>query len=100
VKDWTAEERQQLRDEVPRLGFRATVRGRSLLDVAKQCLATAHEGLKRRHRLDAQGRDETRDLQPLDEFVERGRTPAEDLLEKFHGPWHGSVAPLYDEHVL
>src|SRR5690349_17790321 len=27
AKDWTAEERQTLRDEVPRLGFRATIRG-------------------------------------------------------------------------
>ena len=28
VKDWTAEERQALRDEVPKLGFKAAVRGR------------------------------------------------------------------------
>src|SRR5262249_5933526 len=49
VKDWTAEERQTLRDEVPRLGFRAGVRGRSMLDLAKACLAIAHEGLARRH---------------------------------------------------
>src|SRR5882672_10903340 len=91
AKDWTAEERQKLRDDVPRLGFRATVRGRSLLDLAKQTLAISHEGLRRRRRLDAAGRDETRHLEPIDEFVARGRTPAEELLEKFHGPWRGSV---------
>src|SRR5690348_7510111 len=100
VKDWAAEERQTLRDQVPSLGFRATIRGRSLLDLAKQCLAIAHEGLKRRRFRDALGRDETRHLEPLDEFVERGRTPADELLEKFHGPWAGSVAPVYDEHAL
>ena len=32
VKDWTAEERQKLRDDVPRLGFKATIRGQSLLE--------------------------------------------------------------------
>jgi glutamate--cysteine ligase len=63
-------------------------------------MAIAHEGLRRRGYLDAEGRDETRHLDPLDEFVERGRTPAEELLEKFHGPWRGSVAPIYDEYAL
>jgi glutamate--cysteine ligase len=100
VKDWTAEERQKLRDDVPRLGFGAAIGGRSLLDLARQCLALAHDGLARRRRLDAAGRDETRHLVPLEEFVERGRTPAEEMLEKFHGPWGGSVAPVYDEYAL
>jgi glutamate--cysteine ligase len=100
VKDWTAEERQKLRDDVPKLGFRATIRGRSLLDATKQCLAIAHEGLRRRGRLDAEGRDEGRHLEPIEEFVGHGLTPAEELLEKFHGPWRGSVAPVYDEYGL
>ena len=29
VKDWSAEERQKLRDDVPKLGFRAAIRGRN-----------------------------------------------------------------------
>src|SRR3954468_20833038 len=45
VKDWTAEERQKLRDDVPRLGFKATIRGRSLLEISKQTLALAEQGL-------------------------------------------------------
>ena len=32
VKDWTAEERQKLRDDVPKLGFKAEIRDRSVLD--------------------------------------------------------------------
>ena len=98
AKDWTAEERQTLRDDVPRLGFGATIRGRSMLDLTRQCLAIASEGLKRRNRLDAAGRDERRYLEPLGDIATRGRTPAEDMLEKYHGPWGGSVAPLYDEY--
>src|ERR1043166_7796201 len=38
VKDWSAGERQTLRDEVPRLGFRAEIRGRSVPDVATDTL--------------------------------------------------------------
>jgi gamma-glutamylcysteine synthetase len=26
-------------------------------------------------------------------------TPAEELLEGFHGPWGGSVAPIYTEYA-
>jgi glutamate--cysteine ligase len=98
VKDWTAEERQKLRDDVPRLGFKATNRGRSLLDLARQTLGLSERGLVARKRLDRNGRDETRYLRPLFEIVERGITPAEELLEKFHGPWNGSVEPIFDEY--
>jgi glutamate--cysteine ligase len=99
VKDWTADERQTLRDEVPRLGFKATIRGRSVLDLARDCLALAGAGLKRRTRLDVDGCDETRHLEPLAEIVAQGRTPAEELLEKFHGPWGGSVDPVFTEYA-
>src|SRR6201996_5757547 len=58
VKNWSAQERQKLRDDVPRLGFRATIRGRSLLDLAQQCLSLADAGLKRRNRLNSRGENE------------------------------------------
>jgi glutamate--cysteine ligase len=99
VKDWTAQERQKLRDEVPRLGFKAMVRGRSVLDLARESLSLAEKGLVRRRRLDRNGRDETRYLRPLQEIVDRGITPAEELLEKFRGPWNGSVEPLFEEYA-
>ena len=99
VKHWSAEERQKLRDEVPRLGFKAQLRSRSVLDLAKECLAIAHAGLGRRRRLDREGRDETRYLAPLGDIVTRGKTAAEEMLEKFHGPWAGSVEPVYSEYA-
>jgi glutamate--cysteine ligase len=99
VKDWSAEERQALRDEVPKLGFNARICGRSVLDLAKDCLALARAGLARRARRDKSGRDETHYLAPLDDIVAKGRTPAEELLEKFHGRWHGSVEPVFTEYA-
>jgi glutamate--cysteine ligase len=99
VKDWTAEERQKLRDDVPAQGFRAVIRGRNTLELARETLALAHQGLVRRQRLDRNGRDETRYLRPLDEIVAQGITPAEELLQKFHGPWGGSVDPVYIDYA-
>ena len=99
VKGWTAEERQKLRDDVPKLGFKASVRGITLREVARETLAMARSGLARRNRKGREGNDETQYLVPLDESVERGITPAEELLEKFHGPWNGSVEPIFSEYA-
>jgi glutamate--cysteine ligase len=99
VKDWTAAERQQLRDDVPRRGFNAVIRGTSALDIARACLDLARRGLARRDRNDVNGCDETRYLEPLEGYLERGITPAEELLEKFHGPWGGSVEPVFTEYA-
>src|SRR6516164_5576017 len=100
AKRWNAHERQALRDEVPRLGFKARIRDSYLFEVAKECLALAHAGLRRRGRIDHVGRDETRHLEPLDRIIDCGRTPAEEMLEKFNGPWKGSVEPAYREYAF
>jgi glutamate--cysteine ligase len=99
VKDWTAEERQKLRDDVPRLGLAAMIAGLRVRELATVTLALAEKGLVRRRRLDSSGHDESRYLRPVQEMVARGITPAEELLEKFHGPWNGSVEPIFNEYA-
>src|SRR6202030_1874678 len=58
AKHWSAHERQSLRDDVPRLGFKARIKDRYLFEIAKECLALAHSGLRRRGRVDHAGRGE------------------------------------------
>ncbi len=99
VKDWSAAERQKLRDDVPRLGFKAEIGNRNMLTLAQETLRLCAKGLARRRRLDRNGRDETRYLRPLEESIARGLTPAEELLEKFHGEWGGSVEPIFEEYA-
>jgi glutamate--cysteine ligase len=99
VKDWSAEERQRLRDAVPKLALAATIRGRSMFEIAKEVLALARAGLNRRKRLDADGRDETCFLEVLEGRLERKTTPAQELLDKFNGAWRGSVDPIYSEEA-
>jgi len=99
AKAWTAEERQKLRDDVPAQALNATIGGRTVRELAKECLALAEAGLKRRGFLDGDKRDETRYLEPLQEIVARGTTPAEELLAKYEGPWGKSVDPVFKEYA-
>jgi glutamate--cysteine ligase len=99
VKDWTAAERQKLRDEVPVRGFRAEIRNRNVLTLAQETLRLAARGLQKRNQLDRNGRDETRYLRPLEESIARGITPAEELLEKYFNEWDNSVGPMFDEYA-
>src|ERR1700745_1132452 len=96
VKAWTAEERQNLRDAVPKLALGAVIRGRTVLEIAAEVLALARAGLQRRNRRDPSGKDETRYLEVLEARLDRKTTPAQELLDKYHGPWRGSVDPVYD----
>jgi glutamate--cysteine ligase len=100
VKGWSAEDRQTLRDDVPRLGLAAAIRGRSLQEIATLILAIARGGLRRRGRRDAQGRDETHFLDVLDVVAATGRSQAQNLLDRYHGPWNGSLAPAFTECVF
>ena len=98
VKHWPLDERQRLRDEVPKLGLSArTPDGGSLRDLARRVLDIADRGLSARARLNAAGDNESGFLDPLREIVARSATPAGALLERFHGEWNGDVARVYDE---
>jgi len=99
IKNWSAEERQKLRDDVPKLGFAAVIRQQNVLELARATISLAKRGLARRRRLDSAGQDESRYLQPIEEYAARGITPAEELLAKFNGPWSGSVAPAFKEYA-
>ena len=98
VKDWTIDERQSLRDAVPKLGLNAPIAGGGKLrDIAGQVLDIAGAGLSARARFNRAGDNETGFLDPLREIVRSGKVPAEVLLERYHGVWNGDVSKVYDE---
>jgi len=98
VKDWSAEERQAMRDSVPRLAFNTPFRGRAVGDLAQEMLEISAEGLRRRANHDAIGTTEEGFLQPLRELIERGYTRAEELLRLYNGEWNRDLARLFTEY--
>ena len=99
VKDWTAEEIQTLRAEVPRLALSTPFRNTSVDDIAIDVLELAHRGLCHRKRFDALGRDETHFLNPLFQIADSGFTLAEELLFAYERRWKGSVDPVFREYA-
>ncbi|MGH6846905.1 MAG: glutamate--cysteine ligase [Methylocella sp.] len=98
VKSWSAEARENLRNDVPRLGLAATIDGRSLREVAAEVLRIARAGLATRNRHNARGFDETKFLAPLDAVL-AGGSEAERLIKKFKTQWAGSIEPAFEECV-
>jgi glutamate--cysteine ligase len=98
VKHWSLEERQRLRDDVPKLGLKTlTPRGETLQELGKRVLKISEAGLKDRAFLNSAGDNESGFLDPLREIVVSGKTPADLLLERYHGEWQGEVAHIYGE---
>jgi glutamate--cysteine ligase len=100
AKGWTQETREALRVAASVHGLQAEVDGIKMLDLAREVVAIAQSGLKARARPGASGMvpDETHFLNALQESVETGKTPADELLEKYHGAWAGDLSRIYAEY--
>jgi glutamate--cysteine ligase len=83
---------------VPKLGLQARgPRGRTFQELGREILDIAGTGLNARARLNAAGDSEAGFLDPLREIVASGKTPAERLLDRYHGEWGGDVSRVYEE---
>ena len=97
-KDWSIDEREELRHAVPRLALDATVPGGGTVrDLSKQVLEIAAHGLTERARLNPAGDNESGFLDPLRDVVASGKTFADRLLDRYHGEWQGDVSHVYEE---
>ncbi len=94
-KDWDIADHERLRRDVTKLGLRAEVAGRSVRDVAVDMVAIARQGLKNRARFSGGMVDERGYLAELEDIADSGVTPAERLLDLYHGDWQGDVTRIY-----
>lgn len=104
VADWTAEERQALRDQVPRTALKTPFRGGTLQAVAREVVALARKGLARRDRLGPCApadiaENETVYLAPLEEIVASGETLAETMLRRYETEWGGDIDRVFAEYA-
>ena len=99
IRDWSAEDRDSLRRDVPRQGFEAAIGGRTLLEIGEQCLDIARTTLNTRGYLNHHGENETIFLQPLDAMVRDGQNHADRLIELFKTEWGGNIDRCYTDCI-
>ena len=97
IGDFSAEEHATLRAEVPRHALQTPFRDGTVADLARKVVDLAQAGLKERARIDASGVDERGYLDDLHTILAAGRSPAAELLERFHGPWKGDIDRVFEE---
>ena len=95
VKDWSADERQSLRNDVPMQGLTAIIRGRTVQDISRDVLAISRAGLESREMKGCKGNTESSFLDTLDETVESGKTSADKLLELYNTSWNRDITRVF-----
>jgi glutamate--cysteine ligase len=94
VKGWSWDERMQGYLDSHKDALSTRVRRYSLLDLARELLQIAWEGLRRQHQVNDSGDDETIYLKPLKNLLDQGKCPADILLEKWEGELHHDIRRL------
>jgi glutamate--cysteine ligase len=94
VKGWSWDERMQAYLDSHRDALATRVRRYALLDLARELLEIAWEGLRRQNQVNALGEDETIYLKPLKDLLAQGKCPADLLLEKWEGELHRDIKRL------
>ena len=100
VKGWDAETREELRIQASRDGLQAQVGKINMHDLAKEVVAISEAGLKARAMPGAGGMvpDETHFLNALKDSLETGKTPADELLDRYHGDWNGDISNIFADY--
>ena len=88
-----------MRERVPVEALAAPAGNRTVLELARDLVATAREGLARRARLNANGDDETHFLAPLEETLALEQTPAERMLRLYDSSWESDVDHVFSEYA-
>jgi glutamate--cysteine ligase len=100
IRDWTSEERENLRNDVPKGGLETPFRSRNVHALARQALRISRHGLKRRHAINSQNQDETVYLAPLERIAGSGRTVSDELLGRYVGRWNGNIDRIFEEFAF
>ena len=96
VNAWTHGQVFALHGEVARSGLQAKAPDASVREVARELIALSRAGLQRQAVRNAAGQDETIYLEPLESIVERGTSPARDVIDQWNGPWRQAVSKLIE----
>jgi glutamate--cysteine ligase len=96
LRRWSFADVDALHAAVARDGLRAKAPDAPVLEVARELVALSRRGLQRIAARNERGEDESLYLESLARVVERGASPAAQLLEAWNGPWKQDKSRLVE----
>lgn len=100
AKSWNENDRESLRIAAAKEGLNGSAGNIKLIDIAKELVQISENGLKQRAKASSNGlySDETLFLDSLKENIEKKKSSADELLEKYYGPWEKDVTKIFGEY--
>ncbi len=95
AKNWSEKTREDARVQAIHKGLQGELEGRAMLDIAKEMVEIAREGLNKRNIKNASGNNETTYLEVLDDRLASGKTAADRLLDLYKGEWRGDTNKIF-----
>lgn len=100
IKKMDANIRDELRVSASVHGLSAQAGNVKMMDLARQAVEISNAGLVARANAGAGGMvpNETHFLNALQDTLETGQVPADELLERYHGDWNGDLTKIYSDY--
>ena len=100
VKNWDEDDRENLRVAAAKDGLNGSVGNKKLIDLAKETVQISENGLEKRAKTSSNGLhfDESLFLESLKENIEKRKSSADELLEKYHGSWNRDLTKIFEEY--
>jgi glutamate--cysteine ligase len=99
VRDWSAQECQELRDQVPKTALATRFRDTDVNTIARKVVEISRDGLKARNHINESGFDESDYLAAVEETVAAGLSPADLMMMRYNGDWAGDIDRIYDDYA-
>ena len=100
IKDFNIKQLQELRIEVAKNGLHSIIGGIEIQEIAKKVLKLSREGLRNRNILNENGDSEDIFLDPLQKILSSGKSPSDDLIQKFSNNWNKNLVNMYKEYTF
>ena len=89
-----------MRFNAAKYGLEAKIDGVDLLNLSRKVFEISRDGLKRRNILNSESKNEDVYLNPVKSFLENGKSPSDELIEKFSNNWDKKVVNMYKEYTF
>ena len=94
VKNFNTDQLQELRIKVAKNGLNSSVEGIDLKTLTRKILNLSSDGLRRRDILNANGENESIYLDPLEKILSTGKSPSDELIERFSKNWDKNLVNM------